>query len=113
MLNTYMGYSRGAGPEEGAVLIFAHSVREARRVGWNSFGSELTDEYIDFAATRIRKSPWLNEEADGLKFANDEPHVIDNPDCCMECGQWGQSPIGLDHLCEECRWDYDDINQHG
>jgi hypothetical protein len=105
MLNTYMAYSRGAGPEEGAVLVFAHSVQEARTVGWKAFGSDLTDDYLDFAATRIRNSPWLYDEANAIKLANDEPHVIDSPKDCQECEQWGQSPIGIDGLCDECRWD--------
>ena len=109
MLNTYMGFSRANGPEEGAILIFAHSVREARLVGWRMFGSDLTDEYTDFAAKRIRKSPWLKEEANGLKLANDEAHVIDNPNCCMECGLWGETPIGDDGLCEFCHDDYADL----
>jgi hypothetical protein len=105
MLKTYMGFSRGAGPEEGAILIFAHSVKEARKVGWNMMGCELTDEYIDFAATIIRKSPWLREEANALKLANDEAHVIDDPRSCDECGMWGIYQIGEDGLCEECRDD--------
>ena len=105
MLKSYMGYSRGAGSEEGAVLIFAHSVKEARKVGWNKLGSDLTDEYIDFAARLIRKAPWLREEANAIKLANDEAHVIDNPKSCVECEKWGVYPIGEDELCEECRDD--------
>ena len=111
MLNTYMAYSRGAGPEEGAFLIFAHSVQEARTVGWKSFGSDLTDEYIDFTATRIRKSPWLFDEANAIKFANDEPHVIDSPKGCLNCGFWGQSPIGVDGLCEGCREEFERLEK--
>ena len=103
MLNAYMAYSRNLGPEEGAVLVFAHYVQEARVVGWKRMGCELTDEYIDFTAKRIRHSPWLFKEANEIKLANDEPHVIDNPLICAECGLWGQSPIGEDGFCEDCR----------
>ena len=105
MLKTYMGYSRATGAEEGAILIFAHSVKEARKVGWNTLGSTLTDEYIDFAATLLRNTPWLRDEAYGLKLANDQAHVIDNPKSCKECETWGMYPIGEDGLCEECRDD--------
>ena len=103
MLNAYMAFSRNAGSEEGAVLVFAHSVQEARVVGWKLTATELTDEYIDFGAKRIRHSPWLIKEAIQIKLLIDEPHVIDEPLCCAECGLWGQSPIGEDGFCEDCR----------
>ena len=33
MLKPYMGYSRSEGSLEGAVLIFAHNLKEAKRIG--------------------------------------------------------------------------------
>jgi hypothetical protein len=103
MLNIYMAYSRGAGSEECATLVFAHSVQEARVVAWHGTGSDITNDYLDLAATRLRGVEWLREEADGLKYANDQAHEIDNPHSCSVCEKWGHSPIGIDGLCEDCR----------
>ena len=102
-LKPYMIYSAGAGPEEGAMLVFAHSVREARKIGWQQGGNDLTSEYIDLAANILRDCPWLYVEADQIKLLNDEPHLVWNIRFCEYCGQWGQSEIGEDGLCEECR----------
>jgi hypothetical protein len=87
--------------EEGAILIFAHTAREARNIGWNDCPFET--EFIDFATKRIRNENWLYEEADQNKLANGIPHVIDNPKTCLSCGCWGGCPIDDDCLCEPCR----------
>jgi hypothetical protein len=108
MLNTYMAFSRNNGPEEGAILVFAHSIQEARVVGWRAMPDELTDEYIDFGVRRIRKSPWLYNEANAIKLRNDEAHVIDNPISCDNCGMWGDEPIGKDGYCESCRDEFEE-----
>jgi hypothetical protein len=111
MLNIYMVYSRGGGPEEGAFLVFAHSFQEARKIGWRWSGDEITDDYLDFAARRIRKAEWLRDEADPVKYANDESHVIQNPNSCIHCDLWGHTPIGPDGICEECQDDLDEIEE--
>ena len=112
MLNTYMIFSRTGDVENGAALVFAHTAQEARVVGWRGIGSDLTDEYTDLAANRLRNKPWLFDEALAVKFANDEAHVIDDPKSCRTCECWGQSPIGEDGLCEGCRQDViDDAEQ--
>ena len=103
-MNMYMGFSRAFTPIEGAILIFAHTAREARKVGWNGFGFELTDEYIDFSVRRIRSShKWLFLEADRFKLAAGIPHVIDNPRTCKMCEMWGHAEISEDGLCEDCK----------
>ena len=103
MLNAYVIFSRNGDVENGAALVFAHTAQEARVVGWRGIGSDLTDEYTDLAANRLRNKPWLFDEALAVKFANDEAHVIDDPKSCRTCEWWGQSPIGKDGLCEKCR----------
>ena len=105
MLNTYMIYSRGIGPEEGAALVFAHSVQEARKVGWHGIGSDLTDDYLDLTAKRLRNMDWIREEADATKLNNDIPHVIDSPKTCLRCQLWGVSPLDKDGYCENCQED--------
>lgn len=104
MLKTYIGYSQFAGSYEGACLIFAHSAREARVVGWQEAANMFTDEYIDFVVRRIR-GEWFYKEADQDKLANDMPHVVIDVRSCNRCEQWGQSEISEDGLCEECKWE--------
>lgn len=104
MLRMYMGYSASGGSSEGAILIFAHTAREARNVGWQVMGDELTGgEFLDFRASRIRGCEWLRDECDKEKYANDQAHVIRDVKSCEACERWGESPIGLDNLCLECR----------
>lgn len=102
-LKPYMIYSRGLGSEEGAMLVFAHSSREARVCGWKSDGTSLTDEYIDLGARLIKNSDWLYKEANKDKLDSGVAHVIWSPRVCEQCELWGQSEIGEDGLCEDCR----------
>jgi hypothetical protein len=104
MLKPYMIYSRTAGPQEGAALVFAHTAREARKIGWNGIGSDLTGgEFTDLAAGLIHDGNYLFADANPDKLAKDESHVIDSPRGCDQCEMWGQSAIGEDGLCEGCR----------
>lgn len=87
-MRAYMGYSRGMGPQEGAVLVIANTAREAKPLAWGAWGLFDVDEYTDIA---IR---WLRDDhimalADQKKLAADEPHVIDSPVGCKSCELWG------------------------
>jgi len=97
-----MIYSRYAGSSEGVALVFAHSVKEARKIGYAGIGSDLTGgQYIDLAATIMKDSPWIFGEADDEKFYKNIPHVIDSPRCCTSCEMWGLELA--DGLCQNCR----------
>lgn len=102
-MNTYMVFSGSLGSEQGAFLVFAHTAREARKVGWPYASFTLTDEYIDLAARRLRNKPWLYNEGDQAKLSQGKPHVIEDPTSCSQCFYWGVSPIGDDKLCNDCR----------
>jgi hypothetical protein len=104
MLKPYCGFSRAGGPAECAVLILAHSAREARKVGWQGTCCDITDEYIDFAVRLMRDSEHLLKHGNVLDLASDQAHVVwDVPDC-KQCECWGD-PIGPDGLCPGCRDD--------
>jgi hypothetical protein len=98
-----MVYSRFMGPGEGAGLVFAHTVQEARVVGWKNFCSLFTDDYLDFAAFRLKET-WHIEYADKTKLEIDKAHAIYDHPYCHECGLWGDGGrIGDDGLCNNCR----------
>lgn len=102
-MNMYMGFSRLVGPEEGAVLIFAHTAREAKKVGWPALCYFFTTEFTDAAIWRIPDShDWLWNEANQDKLNNDIPHVIDEPHCCKRCEMWGHAEILENGFCEDC-----------
>lgn len=108
-LHTYMIYSRSLGSAQGAFLVFAHTGREARKVGWPY--AEMTDQYIDLAVMRIRGSTWLFDQANKEKLNRDEAHVIDDPKSCSSCFFW-DAPIGDDGLCSDCREGVDDDRRY-
>ena len=101
-MKAYMVYSREIGSGEAAYLVFAHSVQEARVVGWDG---ELTDEWIDLAATLMKDSNQLFEQADQSKLKADRPHCIDSPITCKGCNLWGYW-LNEKGYCETC---YEDI----
>jgi len=100
-LNIYMGYDRAGGPETGAVLVFARTAKEARRLTWHE-APWPWQSWLDVAVRRLRERDHLYAQADAQKLAADEPHVIDNPRSCGDCECW-DSPIGDDGLCPSCR----------
>jgi predicted Zn-ribbon and HTH transcriptional regulator len=98
MMRAYMGFSRSIGSQEGAVLVFAHNAKEARKLTYDD--GLVVDEWIDTAVKWIRESH-LFDCADKAKLARDEPHLIDDPPSCRACYQWGH-PIDADGYCPQC-----------
>jgi len=97
-MKAYTAYSNTLGPCEGAVLVFANTAREAKKLAWQTYVNDLCDnEWTDLRVTHEKKRPWLMEQA-----VKDIPHVIDAPLTCTECLLWG-GEIGDDGLCEDCR----------
>jgi hypothetical protein len=103
-LRPYMVYSRGGGSEEGAMLVFAHTVKEAKKTAWNSntFIHDITDgEYIDMAVEFIKDSEYLFKEANQELLKSNTPHIIETPHCCKSCEKWGYE-LNEDGYCESC-----------
>ena len=100
-LNLYMGYV--GDPREGAALIFAHTAKEAKRLFWKSGWASDAGEFTDARATRLRDRDYLYGHANKAKLEAGLPHVIESPNGCDACETWGQSEIGDDGLCDECR----------
>lgn len=101
-LNMYIGYENNS-REEGAVLVFAHTAKEARKLAYPFIESWFDNiEWIDMRAQRLRGKEHLYAEADQEKLKAGIPHVIESPRSCRSCCLWG-SVIGEDGLCEYCR----------
>ena len=68
-LRPYMAYSREMGAPECALLVFASTVKEAKKVAWNEGASgEVTDEFTDLAITYMKESGWLFADANQEKL---------------------------------------------
>lgn len=99
-LKPYMAFSREEGPQEAAVLVLAHTAKEARKLAWRAGEPPNVDGWIDQAVLLIRNKTVLllaNQE----KLAAGEPHIVRDPIICQSCGLWGS---GLDsrQLCAHC-----------
>jgi len=95
MLKAYMAHD--GHPEEGAVLVFAHDAREAKKIAWPVLSGWDVEEYIHVRVNLLRDKSFLYD----LKRSEDIPHVIDNPTTCKGCELWGDE---LDNrgYCEYC-----------
>lgn len=99
-----MAFDRHMGSEEGAMLVFANTAKEARK---NSFGlGWFNSEWTDWAATLIRDLP------KHLKALDDgSVQTIESPPVCEACHCWGGSPKGTGcTLCVE-DWELDDTDR--
>lgn len=90
------------GAYEGAVLIFSHTAREAKKIAWPAICTFFAMEFTDVGVQRLRDSDYLYSEANQDKLKNDIPHVIDNPHSCRRCELWGHAEILENGLCEDC-----------
>ena len=95
-MNPYMGYDREA--EYGACLIFANTVREAKKVGWQTLQGWFSGiEWVDMRVRRLPKTLYIMSLAE-----DDKSHVIENPPGCKICFFWKTEPL-IEGLCNECR----------
>ena len=99
-MRAYIAYSRGAGPEEGAILVIANTLREAKPLAWGTLDLFDVDEYIDMAVIWMR-GDHIMALADQTKLAAGEPHVIDSPAGCESCELWGYD-VNPDGTCCGC-----------
>lgn len=89
-------------PIDGAVLVFAHSFREAKKIAYRSIQSWAGCDFTDVKGFHFRNDAWLKANAaDQKKLAADEPHVIDNPPTCKGCELW-HDELEESGYCESC-----------
>lgn len=98
-IRPYMAFDRRMGAQEGAMLVFANSAQEARKVsyglGW------FNSEWCDWAATLQRDLP------NHLKALDDgSVQTIESPPVCDRCHSWGGHII-KDTGCSFCVEDWE------
>lgn len=93
-LKMYMGYSGFNGQSEGAVLVFANTAKEAKRLTYEN--GLVVDEFIDARARLLQEDRFLRAQQ-----MFDYPHVIESPKVCKHCELWGKE-MHDDEQCEDC-----------
>lgn len=101
-LKPYMGYSQSGGSSEGAILIFAHTAKEAKAIGYGCIMGYFTDEYTDVAVNLIRNGDYLLKQAEPDKLKRDIPHYIFDPVICKVCKLWGTGELNDRGICPNC-----------
>ena len=94
-MKKYMGYAGDS--REGACLIFADNIQEAKKLAWPVIKDWFDVDYIDMRVKWIKDSDFLDSEK-----LSDKPHVVDSPTVCKSCELWGVSELDENGLCEMC-----------
>lgn len=114
-LKPYMGYSVSAGSLEGAVLVFAHNIKEAKRLAWPILSSWYCDDFVDMGVHFIKDGSYLFDQVQGWskeKIKTNTSHVVDCPPTCKSCGYWGVGEFNKNGICSDCE-EYEDDEQLG
>lgn len=99
-MRTYMACC--SEPIYGALLVFAHDLKEAKRLAYPAVQDWNRDmDYIDLYVTWLRNRPWLFKDADPAKLAADIGHVNEEPTGCSSCELWG-AELDANGECPEC-----------
>ena len=96
LLRPYMCWA--GDPEEGAVLAWAHTGQEARKLAYPAIADWTDSGFFDVRARLMKNHP---EYLQTLSL-QDVPHVNDNPPCCSVCDLWGNPPHPSMTGCMHC-----------
>lgn len=100
-LKPYAVFERGS-KEDGAVLAFASTAREAKKLGWPYLRNWFDTLRRDVVAERLAESEHIMRQ----RRCFTEAHAIESPDSCPCCGLWGRD---LRTYCADCGG-YEDAN---
>lgn len=84
-------------PECYAILVFAPSAREAKRLAWPTIQGFSCGEadYTQMRVLRMRQhADYLMTLGNPKKINTGEPHIIDSPPVCPRCALWGHPSKG-------------------
>lgn len=97
-LKPYLGHD--GNQSELAVLVFAHSSKEAKPLAYAGLCNFHNVEYID-VRVKLYRDKWMYAHAAQKALLNNNPHVIESPVSCEGCYMWG---IGWDDngVCDWC-----------
>ena len=85
-------------PADGAVLAWAHTAQDARKLAYPAIAAWTDCGFIDVRARLLKEHPAYYQT---MKL-KDAPHVNDHPPGCPVCEQWGQPPLPDGKGCLHC-----------
>ena len=100
-LRAYSVHNREAGPGEGALLVFANTAGQAKKLGFGTVNDWFDSEWHEVAAHWLRQSEEYLAEQEGVDLEG-EPRLIESPKGCQRCELWGE-PLDSEQVCESCR----------
>lgn len=93
--NAYVAWDEMVGPRELAILVFAHTAKDARRMAYPVLCDFMDTHFLD---VRVKRS---KDDAAHLR-KKEVPHIVDSPPVCERCEYWYTSPLSADGLCDDC-----------
>src|SRR5574344_1553412 len=87
-------------------LVFARTQKEARELAYYYVSSKMLCNIEDIQAVKLK-----NREDLRCEWPFGESHVVTSEEIsfnhvCKCCGAWWKTKIGPDHLCDDCRKEY-------
>ena len=95
-MKIYMGYDQRVGSSEAACLVFANSIREAKRLAFPVIKFWFDSEWIDIRVRVLADHEYLRSEQ-----KEEFPHVVESPVSCSECHMWTNGAI-KNGSCNSC-----------
>ena len=108
-MRAYMAHSRAMGSWEGAILVFANNSKEAKKIAWKSglLQEICGSDYLDVQLRWLRNEPWVFQNK-----KSDDPHYVESPISCKQCGFWGLE-LNEDGICEGCAEENEELKSYG
>ena len=101
-MKAYMVFDREGGTAEGAVLVFANTAMNAKKMAWKALESWTSAGWIDVRVRWLRdEEVWLAQE-EGVDL-DSRPCVIESPRSCVRCDLWGRTTLDRNQVCGFCR----------
>lgn len=81
----------GGLPEEGALLVFAHTSKEAKKISYQAIMRfDMYCEYTDVRIKLLNGREFLYKYADQELLYKNKPHYTSDIPACKQCGYWGR-----------------------
>lgn len=101
MYRAYMAYSGYLTPADGAGLIFAHSIKEAKKLACRKLRGMVFEDWVELRVKWLKGYDHVFALGDKDKISTEESHVIDSPLTCQACELWGWG-IDQEGNCDGC-----------
>lgn len=101
MFRAYIAYSGYLTPADGAGLIFAHNVKEAKQLATKKLRGMIFEDWVELRVKWMKGDDHVFALGDLDKISAEVTHVVDSPLCCAGCELWGY-PVNRDGICLGC-----------